>query len=244
MARYVLIYDDKCSFCIWYSKALVNTKLLSHADVCGFTNAPANALSLIDFAKADIEVPLYDSLENKIYYGADAIVELATSKLSFLKKVAKLGPINYLLHQGYKLLSYNRKGLLAAKPTATGYQCMNAYSYNYKKFFIAICFLVSVIAINTLHAANFPRASSWLILLSGFVVLASVISSNKNFLELAMQWQLQLMIMCVILIPFSLLLPHTSLGALLFLIIISILFTQQIKRRSKYLWWYWRQEKG
>jgi predicted DCC family thiol-disulfide oxidoreductase YuxK len=244
MARHVLIYDDKCSFCVWYSKALVNTKLLKQADVCGFNNAPAHILALIDFEHADIEVPLYDSVSNKIYYGADAIIELATSKLNLVKKIAKLAPINYVLHQAYKLVSYNRKGLLATKPNAGAYQCMNAYSYNYKKFFIVLCYLLSVIVINTLHAVNFPRASSWIIMLSGFVVLASVITSNKNYLELAMQWQLQLMIMCTVLIPFSLLLPYSGLGALIFLVITSVLFTQQIKRRSNYLWWYWQQEKG
>jgi predicted DCC family thiol-disulfide oxidoreductase YuxK len=243
MARYVLIYDDKCSFCIWYSKALVNSKLLSPADVCSFTNAPAKAMALIDFTKADIEVPLHDSVTNEIYYGADAIIKLATQKLSFLQKIATWSPINYVLHKAYKLISYNRKGLLATKPSATGYQCMNAYSYNYKKFFIVLCYLISVIIINGLHHINFPRLSSWIILISGFIVLAAVITSSKNYLELAMQWLLQLMIMCAVLMPFSLLLPHTSLGASIFLAITSILFAQQIKRRISYLWWYWQQDK-
>jgi predicted DCC family thiol-disulfide oxidoreductase YuxK len=243
MARYTLVYDDKCNFCVWYSQALVKARLLTKANVFGFDKAPAEILQHIDFEKADVEIPLHDAQSHKVVYGADAIIELASNNKNILHSILTWKPLNKLLHVLYKLISYNRKGIKVSLAQGGTYQCMNSYSYNYKKFFIVSCYILALVCLHIFYPSTYQRAVAGLVFVSGIFALGAVMTGNKNYLEFVMQWQLQLFIIAVLLIPFSLLLPKLGLAALIYLLVVSVLFFQQINQRVKYLWWYWRSEK-
>ncbi|MFM2387603.1 MAG: hypothetical protein RL660_2360 [Bacteroidota bacterium] len=240
-AGYILIYDDKCALCAWYSNVFVKLGLLNNTGRLGFAQAPEQLLAQIDLDRAGNEIPLYDTATKQVVYGIDALVTVLSQKQKWIKTFAQLKPVDYCLRKLYKLISYNRKGIVAHIPSTEGYECAPGYSYNYKKFFIVLCYLLSCILLIAVHDKTLHKVADWLYLLSGFISLFAILTTDKKYLEFAMQWQLQVLISLVLLIPFTLLLPHINLAAVLYFAIISVLILMQIRRRIKYLVKYFKQ---
>jgi hypothetical protein len=221
--------------CTWYGGAVVKTKLLPADASMGFDTAPSEVLQKIDFGKASSEIPVYNTITKEVKYGLDALLLILSQRHAWLVRIAQKQPFYFLLQKLYLLTSYNRRGIVAHTNTTKGVQCAEAYSYNYKKFFIVLCYFLSFLCLTTIHGDTLSSVADWLYLISGFVCLYAVITTSKLYLEFAMQWQLQCLIMIVLLIPFTLLLPYVSLGAVLYLGLMAILFIVQIRRRIRYL---------
>ena len=243
MKNKIIIYDDACPLCEWYTTAFIKYGLLDKDGRKPFSQIDQSIIAKIDLERACNEIPLVDMQTFEVLYGIDAMAEVLHNTFPFVKPIVKLSPVNWFLKKTYKLISYNRKGIVAKVPKVNGFTCAPSYNYNYKKYFIAFCFVIAILLMYGLFKKTFPICSDLVFGISGAMVLFSIFIQNKNVLEFIMQWQLQLMIICVMLIPAALLGQVSTLGALLFASIVAILFIKHIYHRILYLKYYFSLDK-
>ena len=152
MKNKILVYDDNCPLCTWYSGLFVKYGFL-HADGRkAFSTLDDNLLSKIDFDKSRNEIPLLDTSTGKVLYGIDALLEILDQKIPFIKATGNWAPLKWILKKTYKLISFNRKVIVAKKCGQGSIDCSPDDNYLYRFMFMAIC-----LAFNTLMLYPFQN---------------------------------------------------------------------------------------
>ena len=113
MKNKILVYDDNCPLCTWYSGLFVKYGFLESGGRKAFSTLDDKLLSLIDFNKSRNEIPLLDTSSNRVLYGIDALLEILDQKIPCIKTTGNVAPIKWFLKKFYKLISYNRKVIVA-----------------------------------------------------------------------------------------------------------------------------------
>lgn len=131
-----LIYDNECPLCAAYTGAFVKTSLLEKEGRKNFNEISETTLETLDKNRCHNEIPLVDSETGKTWYGIDALLEILGTKMPLVKKVGQLSLVNWLLKKLYKLVSYNRKVIVAAE--AKGYDCSPDFNTRYRVLFLLI----------------------------------------------------------------------------------------------------------
>jgi len=131
-----LIYDNECPLCVAYTGAFVKTGLLEKEGRKNFSEIDNNILCNVDTARMHNEIPLIETETGKVWYGIDALLEVLGTKLPFIKTIGKLAAVNWLLKKLYKLVSYNRKVIVAVP--AKGYDCSPDFNTRYRVLFLLI----------------------------------------------------------------------------------------------------------
>ena len=80
MKNKILIYDDNCPLCSWYSGEFVRFGFLASEGRKAFSSLDTSLLSRIDFEKSRNEIPLLDTENGQVLYGIDALLEILDSK--------------------------------------------------------------------------------------------------------------------------------------------------------------------
>jgi len=104
-----------------------------------------NLLSKIDFDKSRNEIPLLDTSTNKVVYGIDALLEILNQKIPFIKATGNFAPLKWLLKKAYKLVSFNRKLIVAKKCGQGSIDCSPDSNYSYRFIFMAVCLLLNTL---------------------------------------------------------------------------------------------------
>jgi predicted DCC family thiol-disulfide oxidoreductase YuxK len=136
-ASKVLIYDNDCLLCKTYTGAFVKTGLLPASGRQHFNTVDPEIFKLVDQQLCNNEIPLVDIAEQKVWYGIDAMLEILGARFPFIKRWGSLQPIKWILKKGYKIISYNRKVIVAKAPPA-GYDCSPNFHLRYRILFIGI----------------------------------------------------------------------------------------------------------
>jgi predicted DCC family thiol-disulfide oxidoreductase YuxK len=151
MKNKILVYDDHCPLCLWYSGLFVKYGFLEADGRQAFSSLDANWLARIDFDKSRNEIPLLDLASGQVLYGIDALLEILDSKIPLIKKTGNLKPVKWLLNKLYKLVSYNRK-LIVAKKCGTGdIDCSPDINYFYRFMFLFFSLLLNSLLLFPLH---------------------------------------------------------------------------------------------
>src|SRR5215510_3037234 len=108
MENKILIYDDNCPLCTWYSGLFVKYGFLNEDGRKPFSKLDDRLLSQIDFARSRNEIPLLNTSTHEVVYGIDALLEVLDQKAPFIKTTGKFGPLTWILKKIYKLVSFNR----------------------------------------------------------------------------------------------------------------------------------------
>lgn len=138
MPQNLLIYDDNCPLCAWYSNLFIKYGFLKPGERKPFSKLDDETFFKIDFNKAKDEIPYLDNANGKILYGIDALVAILSTKIPFIRSVAAIKPINWLLRKLYKLISYNRKVIVAKKCGHGDIDCSPSYNYFYRLLFMLL----------------------------------------------------------------------------------------------------------
>jgi len=146
----ILVYDDNCPLCGWYSGLFIKYGFLNADGRKPFSTLDENLLSKIDFAKGRNEIPLLDPVTNKVFYGIDALLEILDQKIPFIKTVGNFAPLKWFLKRFYKFISFNRKVIVAKKCGPGHIDCSPDINYKYRFIFMAVC-----LAFNTLMLLPF-----------------------------------------------------------------------------------------
>ena len=137
-ANKIIIYDDSCPLCEAYTAAFIKAGFLQKDGRQSFAHADESLLARIDLFRSKDEIPLLDLHTGKVLYGIDALLDVLSQKFSFIKPMAMVRPINWVIRKLYKLISYNRRVIVAPKKNASGFDCTPFFNIRYRLAFIII----------------------------------------------------------------------------------------------------------
>lgn len=150
-SRRVLVYDDKCPLCAAYTEGFVRTGLLPREGRVPFSTVPVSILNSIDFEKSKNEIPLYDTESKNVWYGIDALLEILGSWFPPIKWIGNRKPIKWLLKKLYKLISFNRKVIVATKCGPGAIDCAPEFNFFYRILFMIIFLMFNTIMLFPIH---------------------------------------------------------------------------------------------
>ena len=137
----IIIYDDSCPLCAAYTKGFVSAGLIDKENRKNFTTIDPDLLALLDQQRCPNEIPVIDFDSKEVLYGIDAITSILQTRIPAIKELVKLKCIKWPLDKLYKLISYNRRVIVASKMTRGNFDCTPDFNYKYRLAFMAI-FLV------------------------------------------------------------------------------------------------------
>lgn len=159
MKNKILVYDDNCPLCTWYSGLFEKYGFLTAGGRKPFSILDEDLLSKIDFDKSRNEIPLVDTSTNKVLYGIDALLEILDQKIPFVKATGNFAPLKWVLQRFYKLISFNRKVIVAKKCGPGNIDCSPDNNYLYRFIFMFISFAFNTLMLFPLHDRLFSRLS-------------------------------------------------------------------------------------
>lgn len=151
MKNKILIYDDSCPLCSWYSGEFVRFGFLPEDGRKAFSSLDPSLLAKIDFEKSRNEIPLLDIATGKVLYGIDALLEILDPKIPFIKTTGNIPVVKWFLEKLYKLISYNRKVIVAKKCGPASIDCAPDMNYFYRFIFMTVFLLFNTIMLFPLH---------------------------------------------------------------------------------------------
>jgi predicted DCC family thiol-disulfide oxidoreductase YuxK len=247
MKNKVLIYDDNCPLCTWYSSLFVNCGLLPTEGRKSFSTLESSLLKLIDLDKSRNEIPLLDTNSGKILYGIDALLEILGQRWGFIKTTGKIKLINWFLKKIYKLISYNRKVIVAKKCSTGGIDCSPDLNYRYRIVFMLTFLVFNSLMLFPLHTLLFSPAFGSLLSIKqlqiahvGLVLVNCLLAFNFSKTK-AIEYlgQVNMLALITILLLIPLLLVHYWFGhaewfSLIYLAATAIIIFKEYLRRMEY----------
>jgi predicted DCC family thiol-disulfide oxidoreductase YuxK len=151
----ILLYDDYCPLCTWYSGLFVKFGLLSPGNRVPFSKVAVEILTSIDIERGRDEIPFFDRNTGLTLYGIDALLEILGQKAAFVKSIGNFKPVKWVLQRLYKLISYNRKVIVARKCRTGRFDCSPTFNGFYRALFMTICLLFNSMMLWPLHTCLF-----------------------------------------------------------------------------------------
>ena len=167
MKNKILVYDDNCPLCSWYSSLFVRYGLLPADGRRPFSTLESSLLTVIDTDRGRNEIPLLDTRSGKVLYGIDALLEILGERYNTIKTIGKIKPFHWLLTKLYKLVSYNRKVIVAKKCGKGSIDCSPDMNYRYRMLFLLLTLIFNSVLLFPLNDAVF------------FSVAGSIVPANK-----------------------------------------------------------------
>jgi len=147
----ILVYDDACPLCVAYTSAFVKTGLLTAEGRQSFSDVSAELLHTINYQRSKNEIPLLDPVNNKVWYGIDALLEILGSQCPIIKTIGHIKPVNWFLKKLYSFISYNRKVIVAAKASPLKIDCSPSFNLFYRVLFMLVFLAANTLMIYPVH---------------------------------------------------------------------------------------------
>ena len=234
-----IIYDDNCPLCAAYTKAFIKGGFLQKENRISFSEVNMQQFK-IDWQKAKHEIPVIDLKTGEVKYGIDALAEILQQKIFFIQPLLNVKIIYWFMKQLYKLISYNRKIIVASTPTASvNFDCTPNYSFFWRSMFIVVCFLMNLFFINGIFknlSLLFPLQN---VLLIGSILFATIlllykITQHKLITEVCSHFLITTLIASFFILCLSFCVNYFHLSNsifFLFCIPVLLIFLQQFKKR-------------
>jgi len=243
----ILLYDDYCPLCAWYSNLFVKYKLLNPESRIPFSKANIEILTSIDIEKAKNEIPLFDTKTQTTLYGIDALLEILGQKNAGIKWIGNFKPVNWCLKKLYKFISYNRKVIVAKKCGSGNFDCSPSFNVLYRVLFMILFLFFNSFMLYPLHNNLFTRLSFYHLSFAQlqqahliFVTVNCLIASSlkqKQGVEYLGQVNMLALITILLLLPVMItmnLIAAFEWIAILYLIILTVFIVREYFRRMKY----------
>ncbi len=247
MRTKLLVYDDNCPLCSWYSSLFTKYGWLPKDGRVAFSTLPPELLAAIDTDKGRNEIPLIDTRSGKVLYGIDALLDIFGSKYPLIQKIGTIGPINYFLKKLYKLISYNRKVIVAKKCGTGRIDCAPDMNYFYRALFLALFFVFNTFMLYPIHQHILSKltvvnVSADSILIAHFAIagvngLLSLNFSREKLMDYLGQANMLALTAILLQLPLILLIRWfhlTEWAALAYLGIVMIIIFREYIRRMDY----------
>ncbi len=246
MKNKILIYDDNCPFCTWYSNLFVKYGFLDREGRKDFSSLSPSLLERIDMGKSRNEIPLLDKSTGKVQYGIDALLELLGQKYPLIKRTGKLAPVNWFLRKLYKLVSFNRKLIVARKCREGAIDCSPDVNYFYRLAFMTICLVFNTLALFPLHHSVLTKLSYYHLSITelqlahfGLVFINCLLSlsfTKEKATGYLGQVNILALMTVILLLPLLALigLPGSDHITIVYLVLVSLLIFKEYLRRMDY----------
>jgi len=246
MKNKILIYDDNCPLCNWYSGLFVKCGMLPKDGRKPFSVLDPVLLDKIDISRSRNEIPLLDTASGRVDYGIDALIAILGQRCPFIRVSGHIPPVKWGLKKFYKLISYNRKLIVARKCGTGAIDCSPDLNYFYRFAFMFICLVFNTLALIPLHynvLINLPYYHLSHIQLQGAhfaLVLVNCLLSlsfnkEKATVYLGQVNMLALETVLLLLPSFALIaLPGSDRIIAIYLVLIAILVFKEYLRRMDY----------
>ncbi|MGZ8552860.1 MAG: DCC1-like thiol-disulfide oxidoreductase family protein [Chitinophagaceae bacterium] len=248
MKNKILIYDDNCPLCTWYSSLFVSLGLLPTEGRIPFSTLEPPLIDFIDLDKSRNEIPLLDTQSGKVWYGIDALLEILGQSAGFIKTTGKIKPINWFLKKLYKFISYNRNVIVAKKCSTGSLDCSPDMDYKYRIVFMIVFLVFNSLMLFPLHPVVFSSAFDSLISTKqlqlahfGLVLINCLLALNFNKLK-AIEYlgQINMLALITVLLLLPLLLVHYFISPIVWFSFIymgatAIIIFKEYLRRMEYI---------
>ncbi len=155
MKNAILVYDDNCPLCSWYSSLFTRYGFLPENGRKAFSTLDESLLQKIDFNRSRNEIPLIDMKNGSVAYGLDALLTILGDKFPPIKKVGKWKLLYWFFRRLYKLVSYNRKVIVAKKCSSGAIDCAPDINYRYRFLFLLIGLIFNTLMLFPLQSTVF-----------------------------------------------------------------------------------------
>jgi hypothetical protein len=246
MENKLLIYDDKCPFCSWYSSLFVRYGFLPPEGRTAFSTLDPAFLASIDFTRARNEIPLLDKKTGHVIYGPEALVNILGTRFPLIRKMAGWWIPALLIRVAYRFISYNRRVIIASKCGPGAIDCAPAFHTGYRLFFLLVFLLFNTLMLFPLQAAVFTDlnqdiSTTDLQLAHFSLVMVNCLLATRFPKQKAIEYlgQVNMIAVITILLLVPLLLAGTiiSLSAMpvyLYFALISVIVFKEYLRRMAY----------
>jgi hypothetical protein len=212
-----------------------------------FSGAELPLLTAIDIEKGKDEIPLYDPATGQTLYGIDALLDILGTRVPFIERSGNIKPVKWLLRKIYKLISYNRKVIVARKCGPGTFDCSPMFSYRYRILFLAIFLLFNSLMLFPLHDMVFSGLSFYHLnsgqLQWGHIAFVSINCLMAAFLnkKTALEYLGQVNMLALVSILFltalmlvALLIPIPQFVIIIYLGLLTLFIIKEYFRRMKY----------
>lgn len=143
MSQLLLIYDDNCPLCQWYTQVFVNTGLLPAEGRIPYSTISTQLQARIDADKGRNQIPLIDLQTGQTWYGLDALLEVLGQRFPLVKRIGRWRPVYWVLTRLYRLISYNRKIVVASRCSPGAFDCAPDFNKPYRFLFLFLTLLIN-----------------------------------------------------------------------------------------------------
>lgn len=247
MKNKLLIYDDNCPLCSWYSAQFVKFGFLPKEGRRPFSTIDTTYLNAIDFNRGRNEIPLIDTESKKVVYGIDSLLEILGAKIPVIKITGNSKPIHWLLHHLYKFISYNRKVIVAVKCGPGSIDCSPDFNYFYRGLFMSFFLMVNTLLLFSFHKYILSPLPfyhlSLLQLQAGHVALVlmncllALSFPKQQAFEYPGQVNLLALVTTLLLIPLTIInkaAGTNQLSTIIYLVLVTIIVFKEYFRRMEY----------
>jgi hypothetical protein len=139
----IIIYDDACPLCAAYTSAFVSTGLINPEGRKDFSHLDEELLPLLDTERCRQEIPVIDRQTRQVWYGIDGLLEILGHKYNWIKNTGHIRPVKWMLYKIYRLISYNRRVIVANAAPAGNFDCTPQFNTRYRTLLLALFLLVN-----------------------------------------------------------------------------------------------------
>jgi len=157
---HILVYDDNCPVCSWYSSLFVRYGFLSEGGRQAFSTLDDSLLTKIDFNKGRNEIPLINISSGEVLYGIDALLFILGHRFKFINSIGNIRPVKWMLQKFYKFISYNRKVIVAKKCNSGNIDCSPDLNYFYRILFMLVFLVFNTVMLPPVYNIILSRLPS------------------------------------------------------------------------------------
>lgn len=247
MKTKILVYDDNCPLCTWYSSLFTRYGFLHPDGRVAFSTLDQEHLKLIDVDKSRNEIPLLDTATGQVVYGIDALLEILGQRFTVIKTIGHTKLVNRVLKKLYKLISFNRKVIVAKKCGPGAIDCVPDMNYFYRILFMLLFLIFNTVMLYPLHNSILSRISFFTVsinellaahfFLFGINCLLSLNLKKPTSIEYLGQANMLALIGILLLLPIHLVSQFLDPGEnllLFYLAAVTIVIFREYIRRMEY----------
>lgn len=192
MKPFLLIYDDRCPLCNWYSGLFTRVGWLPADGRKAFSSISDNEYPLLDISRGLQEIPLLDRSTGAFYYGLDALLLIIEQHHPGLVRPARFKPVYWFFKKLYKLVSFNRKVIVAVPCGQGSFDCSPDFNIRYRSLFMFLLLLLNTMLLFPLQQHVFSSLPWYKHSLTGLqtahftmvgihLLIASLLGVKKGF---------------------------------------------------------------
>ena len=152
LKQHTLIYDKDCPLCRIYTKAFIRCGMMDQQGRLPFHEIKNKRFVLLDANRARNEIALVNTQTQQVTYGLDSLLTIIGHSFPTLTRIAHFPPLYYVLKQLYAFISYNRKQIIPHREVRKEAACVPDFRLSYRIAYILFVTLLSIIVL-----ANFGQ---------------------------------------------------------------------------------------